>query len=481
VTEPRRNWLPRSRLAVWTLWIVLLALVTLGLLQLRPHLNEAHIALAYLVVVVVGGARSGRAVGFTLAGLAFACFDWFFVPPYGTFVVDKPVDWIPLIAFLAISLIVTQLFERARHEADAARSARMRESIVASVSHDLRTPLTTIKALAHDLAAGGDERAEMIEAEADRLTTLVGDLLDYSRINSGTMPLAIEPNEAEDLLGAALQQVTGAAAGRTINVGLDPAHPLRSGAAVVLGDRLGLMVNEEDHLRLQALRSGFAVNEAFADLDRLDRELGAHVPYSYHGEFGFLTACPTNVGTGMRASVLIHLPGLNLTKEISRVLTSLQQMGLTYRGLYGEGSEVVGNFLQISNQTTLGRTEEDLLDLLLRVVRHVVEREEEARRVLLRDAGYIIEDKLWRAYGTLRYARSLTFDEAMKYLSGVRLAVGLKLISGLSVYTLNKLLIFSQAAHLASTEGRSLTESETNLARARYVRKALDEEAGSVG
>lgn len=263
--------------------------------------------------------------------------------------------------------------------------------------------------------------------------------------------------------------------------GLDPQHPLRSGAAVVLGDRLGLMINEEDHLRLQALRSGFAVNEAYADLDRLDRELGAQLPFSYHNEFGFLTACPTNVGTGMRASVLIHLPGLNLTKEISRVLTSLQQMGLTYRGLYGEGSEVVGNFLQISNQTTLGRTEEDLLDLLLRVVRHVVAQEEEARRVLLRDAGYIIEDKLWRAYGTLRYARSLTFDEAMKYLSGVRLAVGLKLISGLSVYTLNKLLIFSQAAHLASAEGRPLTESETNLARARYVRKALDEEAGSVG
>jgi protein arginine kinase len=263
--------------------------------------------------------------------------------------------------------------------------------------------------------------------------------------------------------------------------GLDPQHPLRSGAAVVLGDGLGVMVNEEDHLRLQALRSGLAVNEAFSDLEQLDRELGAQLPFSYHNEFGFLTACPTNVGTGMRASVLIHLPGLNLTKEISRVLTSLQQMGLTYRGLYGEGSEVVGNFLQISNQTTLGRTEEDLLDLLLRVVRHVVTQVEEARRVLLRDAGYIIEDKLWRAYGTLRYARSLTFDEAMKYLSGVRLAVGLKLISGLSVYTLNKLLIFSQAAHLASTEGRPLTESETNLARARYVRKALEEEAGSVG
>jgi len=265
--------------------------------------------------------------------------------------------------------------------------------------------------------------------------------------------------------------------------GLEPPHPLRTGAAVFLADGLGVMVNEEDHLRLQALRSGFALQEAYASIDKLDRELGSRVPYSYHGEFGFLTACPTNVGTGLRGSVLIHLPGLVLTKEIAKVLNSLQQMGLTYRGLYGEGSEVVGNFFQISNQTTLGRSEEELLDQLLRVVGHVVEREAEARRVLLRDAGYIIEDKLWRAYGTLRYARSLTFDEAMNYLSGVRLAVGLKLISSLSVYTLNKLLIFSQAAHLAYADGggRALTESETNLARARYVRRALEEETGSVG
>jgi protein arginine kinase len=263
--------------------------------------------------------------------------------------------------------------------------------------------------------------------------------------------------------------------------GLETQHPLRSGAAVYLSDGLSVMINEEDHLRMQALQSGFELRAAYAALDRVDRELGARVPFSYHQEFGFLTACPTNVGTGMRASVLIHLPGLVLTKEIGRVLAGLQQMGLTYRGLYGEGSEVVGNFFQISNQTTLGRSEEDLLDQLIRVVGHVIEREEEARRVLLRDAGYIIEDKLWRAYGTLRYARSLTFDEAMNYLSGVRLAVGLKLIRGLSVYTLNKLLIFSQAAHLSASEGRSLTESETNLARARYVRKALEEEAGSVG
>jgi protein arginine kinase len=263
--------------------------------------------------------------------------------------------------------------------------------------------------------------------------------------------------------------------------GLDPQHPVRSGAAVFLGDGMGVMVNEEDHLRLQTLRSGFALTEAFGAIQRIDEELGGRIPYAYHQEFGFLTSCPTNTGTGMRASVLIHLPGLVLTKEIGPTLNGLQQMGLTYRGLYGEGSEVVGNFFQISNQTTLGRSEEEIIDQLMYVLRTVIAREEDARRVLLRDARYIIEDKLWRAYGTLRYARSLSFDEAMNYLSGVRLAVGLKLITGLSVYTLNKLLIFSQSAHLAHAEGRALTESEANLVRARYVRQVLADEAALNG
>jgi len=261
--------------------------------------------------------------------------------------------------------------------------------------------------------------------------------------------------------------------------GLDAQHPVRSGAALFLGDDVGVMINEEDHLRLQSLRSGFALRGAWAAVQQLDRELGIRVPFAFHPEFGFLTACPTNVGTGMRASVLIHLPGLVLTKEMSKVLASLQQMGLTYRGLYGEGSEVVGNFFQISNQTTLGKSEDELLGQLQEVVKKVIASEEEARRLLLRDAGYIIEDKVWRAYGTLRYARSLTFDEAMNYLSGVRLAVSLKLITGLSVYTLNKLLIFSQLAHLAHAEGRALTESEASQARARYVRETLAKEVGS--
>lgn len=252
----------------------------------------------------------------------------------------------------------------------------------------------------------------------------------------------------------------------------------RSGSAVLVGDEAALMVNEEDHLRLQVFRSGFDIAGAWERAARLEQELGERLPLAYHHEFGFLTSCPTNVGTGLRASVLVHLPGLVLTQEIGKVLTGLQQMGLTYRGLYGEGSEVVGNFFQISNQTTLGRTEDELCDHLARVVAHVISRESEARRVLSRDAGYIIEDKLWRAYGTLRYARSLGADEAMNLLSGVRLAVGMYLIGGLSVYTLNKLLVFSQAAHLSLAEGRPLTEIEANLARARYVRGVLAVEAG---
>ena len=155
--------------------------------------------------------------------------------------------------------------------------------------------------------------------------------------------------------------------------GLDLPQGVRSGAALYLSESAGVMINEEDHLRLQALRSGFSVSEALAAVMRVDRELGSRVPFAFHEEFGFLTACPTNTGTGLRASVLIHLPGLVLTKEIGKVLAGLQAMGLTYRGLYGEGSEVVGNFFQISNQTTLGRSEDELAEHLARVVRTVIE------------------------------------------------------------------------------------------------------------
>jgi protein arginine kinase len=260
--------------------------------------------------------------------------------------------------------------------------------------------------------------------------------------------------------------------------GLDRETRPRPGAALLVQGPIGVMVNEEDHLRLNGMRSGFALEEAYAHVEAADGELGRLVPFAFHPEFGYLTSCPTNAGTGLRASVLIHLPGLVLTKEIGKVLQGLSQVGLTFRGLYGEGSEVVGNFFQLSNQTTLGKSEEELLDHLGKIVRQVIEYEEQAREILLREATTIVADKVWRAYGTLRHARTLTFEETMNLLSGVRLGAGLNLIPGLSVYTLNKLLIFTQPAHLAALEGRSTGDPELPTVRATYVRRVLDAEAG---
>ncbi len=255
----------------------------------------------------------------------------------------------------------------------------------------------------------------------------------------------------------------------------------RPGAAVMVQARAGVMLNEEDHLRLQGLRSGFDLEATYQDVDCVDTELGQRLPFAFHPEFGYLTSCPTNVGTGLRASVLIHLPGLVLTKEITKVLQGLAQVGLTFRGLYGEGSEVVGNFFQLSNQTTLGKTEQELLDHLGKMVRQVIEYEEQAREVLVRDVPTIIEDKVWRAYGLLRYARSLTFEETMNLLSGVRLGVGLGLVDRTGLYALNKLLIHTQPAHLAVLEGVGTDDPDLNVRRARFVRALLDDEAARRG
>ena len=261
-------------------------------------------------------------------------------------------------------------------------------------------------------------------------------------------------------------------------VGEDAPGPY-AGAGLIVGpaEEAGLMVNEEDHLRIQSLMSGLRLREAFGQVEGLDEELGAGLPMAFHHEFGYLTSCPTNVGTGLRASVLVHLPGLVLTKEIGKVLQGIGQVGLTFRGLYGEGSEVVGNFFQISNQTTLGKPEEDLIDHLHKIVRQVIQYEMKARTHLMREAPTVMEDKIWRAYGLLSYARTLSFEEVMNLLSGVRLGVSMKLLSGLSVYTLNKIMIYTQPAHLEQVVGRPITDQEADLHRAAYVRRTLNAES----
>ena len=256
----------------------------------------------------------------------------------------------------------------------------------------------------------------------------------------------------------------------------DGPAPVGTALALTSVGPCGVMVNEEDHLRLQSLCNGMELETAWRQVSELEEALGGQLPYAFHHEFGFLTCCPTNVGTGLRASVLVHLPGLVLTKEINRVLQGISQVGLTYRGLYGEGSEIVGNFFQVSNQTTLGKSETDLVDHLREIVGQVVEYEKRARAVLLREAPYVLEDKVWRAYGILRHARSLSFDEMMNLLSGVRLGLTLKLLRTPRVRTLNEIMIFAQSAHLERRAGRTLDEGDADVYRASFVRERLSAE-----
>jgi len=312
--------------------------------------------------------------------------------------------------------------------------------------------------------ARGQEREavlDRIKASAGTLSRLSGaSILDLQEIAPRARKILLERRlVSRELLGG------------------EKAVPQR-GAAVILSSRdpLSIMVNEEDHLRLQSLFSGLRLHDGWDLVDRVDDELGQELPFAFHPEFGYLTSCPTNVGTGLRASVLMHLPGLVLTKEIGKVLQGLNQVGLTFRGLYGEGSEVVGNFFQVSNQTTLGKTEEDLVDHLDRLVRQVIQYERQARQVLMKEAPAETEDKIWRAYGLLRFARSLSFEEMINLLSGIRLGVGLKLLPDLRVYTLNKIMIFSQRAHLEQAAGRDLPPPERDAHRASFVRRILASE-----
>lgn len=313
------------------------------------------------------------------------------------------------------------------------------------------------------LRADESERHEifdLVRGAAQRTSSLgQGTVLSMGRLPRSTRRLLLERHlVSKELVGEGSAE--------------PPAH-----AALLLAreDSLGVMINEEDHLRLQSFMGGFRLREAWRRVDALDEELGAHLRYAFHSEFGYLTSCPTNVGTGLRASVLVHLPALVLTQEIGKVLQGISQVGLTFRGLYGEGSEVVGNFFQISNQTTLGKTEEDLIEHLQKIVQQVVQYEKQARNVLLRDARTVIEDKVWRAYGLLRYARSISFDEVMNLLSGVRLGLGLKLLPSVRVYTLNKIMIFSQSAHLEELAGKTLSPADADIYRASYVRRLLSD------
>ena len=239
-------------------------------------------------------------------------------------------------------------------------------------------------------------------------------------------------------------------------------------------ETVSLMINEEDHLRMQVLRSGLQMDECWAVISRIDNAIEQHIDFAFHTRFGYLTACPTNVGTGIRVSAMLHLPALKLTGEMERAFRAAKDMHLAIRGLHGEGTEATGDLYQISNQTTLGKSEEEIISEFKHlIIPKLVEYEKRARQSLQRERITALDDKVWRAYGLLTHARTVSTEEALFLLSHVRMGVSLGRIDSLKLETLNDLFLMIQPAHLQKLAGKKLSGEERSVARADLIRKRL--------
>jgi len=244
---------------------------------------------------------------------------------------------------------------------------------------------------------------------------------------------------------------------------------------VAIGDKemVGIMINEEDHLRLQVMVSGLQPLPAWQILDRIDDELAHNLEYAVSPRWGYLTACPTNVGTGMRASVMLHLPALVLTEQIKKMPKAIAQLGLAIRGFYGEGTSSLGDFFQISNQITLGQKEEEIVDNIEKIVSQIVEHERKAEQILFKRNPLKIKDRIHRAYGVLLNARLISSNEAMNLLSSLRLGIRMKILEGIGFDVLNELIIIIQPAHIQKWAGKILNEEERDAVRADIIRRKI--------
>lgn len=253
--------------------------------------------------------------------------------------------------------------------------------------------------------------------------------------------------------------------------------------AVVIdgGERFSVMINEEDHLRIQVMHSGLDLESAWREINEIDDLLEEQINYAYNDRLGYLTACPTNVGTGIRVSVMLHLPALVITRQIDKVFRSLQKINLAVRGLYGEGSQAMGDFYQISNQVTLGMPEEELLKKVADVVPVLLEYERQARDFLIRESQETLHDRVSRAFGILRTAQTISSEETLHLLSSVRMGVNLGLIGDVGIPTVNKLFVHTQPAHLQKLAGMELDQSDRNIERASYLRRHLNGGTSTAG
>ena len=252
-----------------------------------------------------------------------------------------------------------------------------------------------------------------------------------------------------------------------------------AGLELAADETLAIMVNEEDHLRLQALRPGFRLEEAYRELSALDDQLGSILEFAFHPRLGFLTCCPTNVGTGLRASVMLHLPGLVLSQQIKQVVAAIDKLNLAVRGAFGEGTDNRGNLFQISNQSTLGESEQQILERLSSVIATLIAKEIESREELLRLRKYELLDRVGRAFGLLRYSYRLTREEALTALSAVRLGVDLGMFRQLDLRLVNELFLAIQPAHLTRCAGVAVDPPERDVVRAGLIRERLKKITGA--
>jgi len=256
---------------------------------------------------------------------------------------------------------------------------------------------------------------------------------------------------------------------------------LPQGRALLLSPdcRVSLMINEEDHLRIQCLGAGMSIHETCAKLIECEEALATELDFAFSPRLGYLTACPTNTGSGLRVSVMLHLPALVCLKRIEELMQNITPYGLTVRGFYGEHSEFQGDFFQLSNEFTLGKTEEEIAELLERVVNYVIEREEQARAELLEKQRLQLEDMFWRAWALLTHSRLMTTQEALFLLSRARLGLEAGLLPRLTHGELNRLTFEIQPAHVESRNGHgsSLAAQERDRLRAVHLRERLAETA----
>lgn len=245
-------------------------------------------------------------------------------------------------------------------------------------------------------------------------------------------------------------------------------------AAISDDEAVSVMINEEDHLRIQCLLSGLRLKEAWAIVNNVDDGLEKTLDYAFSEKLGYLTSCPTNAGTGLRASVMLHLIGLKITNQLGGVFNAISKLGLTVRGLYGEGTEALGDLFQISNQITLGQSEEEIINNLVSMTRQILAQEQASRQALYRGRREVIEDRVYRAYGILKHARILTLEETMRILSDLRLGIEMKIISGVQDKPLNELMVKIRPAFLIKTAGRELPKNQMDVARAELIRKEFE-------